>query len=58
MMMEPQAKCRQHDLWALTDDRLQRLETINRKEITSLIKLLLGECVIGHMAKHEEADDE
>jgi hypothetical protein len=58
MMMGPQPVCQQHDLLALTNDRLQRLGTINRSEITNLLKLLLSECVIGLTAKVKETDDE
>ena len=57
-MMGPQAVCRQRDLLMLTDDRLQRLETSDHREITNLLKLLLSECVRGLVAKGREADDE
>jgi len=58
MMMGPQAVCRQRDLLMATDDRLQRLERSDHREITNLLKLLLSECVLGQMAKGKEADDE
>jgi hypothetical protein len=48
-MMEGHARWRQLDLLML-DERahpLQRLEALNRAEITSLLKLLLNECVVG-----------
>jgi hypothetical protein len=58
MMMGPEAVCRQRDLLMETDDRLQRLERSDHREITNLLKLLLSECVLGLMAKGKEADDE
>jgi hypothetical protein len=58
MMMGPQAICRQRDLLMLPDDRLQRIETNDHREITNLLKLLLSECVFGLAAKGKEADDE
>jgi len=57
-MMEPQAVYRQRDLLALTDDRLQRLKTINRREVTNLLKLLLKQSVIDLKVEDKEADDE
>jgi hypothetical protein len=55
-MMGQQAVCQQHDLLALTERRLQRLD-VSRTELTKLLKLLLNECV-GITAKAHEADDE
>jgi len=57
--MERHARWRQLDLLML-DERahpLQRLGALNRSEITSLLKLLLNECVVG-AASMKEPDHE
>jgi hypothetical protein len=57
-MMGQQAVRQQRDLLVLADDRLRQLDTVNRGEITHLLKLLLNEWVIDLIAKAKEADDE
>jgi hypothetical protein len=58
-MMERYAQWRQLDLLelAMTALQRQRLDPMMRKELTSLLKLLINECG-ATLAKTKEADDE
>jgi hypothetical protein len=58
-MMERQARWRQLDLQVLDESAIshQRFDSLNRSEITSLLKLLLNECVAG-AARVKKADNE
>ena len=57
--MERHARWRQLDLPVLDKSAIphQRFDSLNRSEITSLLKLLLNECVAG-TARVKEADNE
>jgi hypothetical protein len=58
-MMERYAQWRQLDLLelAMTALQRQRLDPMMRKELASLLKLLINECGVT-LAKTKEADDE